>query len=149
MAVDFSKFDKSIDVEGIKADLQNVKEDVSFDEVPHGQYEVKIKRMELKESKKGMPMVSIWFEIVAGEFKNRLIFMNQVVTQAFQVHICNELFRSFDTGLEIKFENYVQYSGLIFDIAEEIESQGLTFHLDYGEKKGFSTFKILEVFENS
>jgi hypothetical protein len=149
MAVDFSKFDKSIDVEGIKADLQNVKEDVSFDEVPHGQYEVKIKRMELKESKKGMPMVSIWFEIVAGEFKNRLIFMNQVVTQAFQVHICNDLFKSFDTGLEIKFENYVQYSGLIFDIAEEIESQGLTFHLDYGEKKGFSTFKILEVFENS
>jgi hypothetical protein len=149
MAVDFSKFDKSIDVEGIKADLQNVKEDVSFDEVPHGQYEVKIKKMELKESKKGMPMVSIWFEIVAGEFKNRLIFMNQVVTQAFQVHICNDLFKSFDTGLEIKFENYVQYSGLIFDIAEEIESQGLTFHLDYGEKKGFSTFKILEVFENS
>jgi hypothetical protein len=75
--------------------------------------------------------------------------MNQVVTQAFQVHICNDLFKSFDTGLEIKFENYVQYSGLIFDIAEEIESQGLTFHLDYGEKKGFSTFKILEVFENS
>lgn len=148
MAVDFSKFDRNIDVEGLKADLLNVKDDASFDEVPHGQYEVKIKKMELKESKKGMPMVSIWFEIVAGELKNRLIFMNQVVTQAFQVHICNDLFKSFDTGFEIKFENYVQYSGLIFDLAEAIESQGLTFNLDYGEKKGFSTFKILEVFEN-
>ena len=148
MAVDFSKFDRNIDVEGLKADLQNVKDDASFDEVPHGQYEVKIKKMELKESKKGMPMVSIWFEIIAGELKNRLIFMNQVVTQAFQVHICNDLFKSFDTGLEIKFENYVQYSGLIFDLAEEIESQGLSFHLDYGERKGFNTFKVLEVFEN-
>lgn len=147
MAVDFSKFDRNIDVAGLKADLLNVKDDASFDEVPHGQYEVKIKKMELKESKKGMPMVSIWFEIVAGDFKNRLIFMNQVVTQAFQVHICNDLFKSFDTGLEIKFENYVQYSGLIFDLAEEIESQGLSFNLDYGEKKGFNTFKILEVFE--
>ena len=148
MAIDFAKFDRNIDVEGIKADLQNVNDDVLFDEVPHDQYEVRIKNMELKESKKGMPMVSIWFEIVAGDFKNRLIFMNQVVTQAFQVHICNNLFKSFGTGLEIKFENYVQYSGLICDLAEAIESQGLTFYLEYGEKKGFNTFKVLEVFEN-
>lgn len=149
MAVNFEKFDKSIDIAGLKADLQNVKEDVSFDEVPHGQYEVKIQKMELTESKKGMPMVTIWFKIAAGPWEGRLIFMNQVITQAFQVHICNDLFKSMDTGLKIDFENYVQYSGLIYDLAEAVESQGLSFSLEYGEKKGFSTFKIFEVFENN
>lgn len=149
MAVNFEKFNKSIDIEGLKADLASGKNDPQFDEVPKGNYEVKIQKMELTESKKGMPMVTIWFKIAAGQWKDRLIFMNQVITQAFQVHICNELFKSMDTGLEIDFENYVQYSGLIYDLAEAVESQGLSFNLEYGEKKGFSTFKILEVFENN
>jgi hypothetical protein len=149
MAVNFEKFNKSIDIEGLKADLASGKNDPQFDEVPKGNYEVKIQKMELTESKKGMPMVTIWFKIAAGQWKDRLIFMNQVITQAFQVHICNELFKSMNTGLEIYFENYVQYSGLIYDLAEAVESQGLSFNLEYGEKKGFSTFKILEVFENN
>ena len=39
-------------------------------------------------------MVTCWMKIVEGEYKGSLIFMNQVVTQGFQIHIVNEFVRS-------------------------------------------------------
>jgi hypothetical protein len=47
------------------------------------------------------------------------------------------------------FQTYKQYSGLLMDCAEEIDSNKLTFELEYGEgKNGFHTYAIKEVFEN-
>lgn len=80
--MDFSKFDKAVDIEGLKHDIEEAKENGgNRREVPHGDYEVKVQKMELTESKKGDPMVSIWFKILTGEFKNSLLFYNQVITQ--------------------------------------------------------------------
>lgn len=149
MAIDFSKFDKMVDVEGLKEDIQTAKENGGlgdFKEVPTGTYEVSVTKLELSESKKGDPMVSIWFKILAGEFKNSLIFMNQVITQGFQIHIVNELLRSMETTLEIDFDSYAQYAQLLMDVHEAIDNK-LEFALEYGKtSKGFPTFKITEVF---
>ena len=39
-------------------------------------------------------MVSIWFKIVSdGDYKGSILFYNQVITQGFQIHNCNELLR--------------------------------------------------------
>lgn len=148
MAIDFSKFDKAIDTEGLQHDVQEAAENGSgsYREVPHGQYEVEITKLELVESKKGDPMVSIWFKILNGDCEKSLIFMNQVITKGFQIHIVNEFLRSMDTGIEIKFETYSQYGQLLMDVMEEIDGS-LEFAIDYGEKKGFNTFAITEVFE--
>ena len=147
MAIDFSKFDKMVDVAGLKKDIESARENTGdFREVPHGNYEVAVNKMELTESKKGDPMVTIWFKIVSGEFKNSLIFMNQVVTQGFQIHIVNELLRAMDSGVDIDFESYSQYAQLLMDVHEAIDGS-LEFALEYGERKGFNTFKITEVFE--
>lgn len=145
---DFSKFDSQVDIEGLKSDIQEAAENGGgdFKEVPLGTYEVKIKKLELKLSKKGDPMVSCWMQILAGDYKGQLLFMNQVVTRGFQVHIVNDFLRSLGSGVEIVFESYSQYAQLLMDVAEAIDNK-MEYALEYGEKKGFNTFKITEVFE--
>lgn len=147
--MDFSKFDKQVDLEGLKYDIMEAEENGGgdFKEVPHGKYEVAITKLELTESKKGDPMVSVWFKVTNGEYKGSLIFMNQVITQGFQIHIADEFLRSLETTVDVQFESYSQYAELLADIFEEIEDK-VEFVLDYGEnKKGFNTFEIIDSFE--
>lgn len=145
--MDFSKFDKAVDLEGLKNDVKSAEENnQKYAEVPHGQYEVKVGKMELTESKKGDPMVSIWFKILAGEYKGQNIFLNQVVKHGFQIHIVDEILRAMDTGIAIQFESYVQYAKLLADVYEAVDGK-LEFGLDYDENKGFNTFKITDVFD--
>lgn len=146
--MDFSKFDNAMDLDGLKHDVEEAQSNGGgdFKEVPHGRYEVSVNKLELTESKKGDPMVSIWFKILTGEYKGSLIFYNQVITQGFQIHLNNELLRSMDSGIDIEFESYSQYAQLLMDVHEAIDGN-LEFGLDYGEKKGFNTFKITDVFE--
>lgn len=150
MSFDFKKFDKKFDIEGLKKDVQEAQENGGtgdFPEVPHGSYEIKIKKLELTESKSSkQPMVSCWMEILEGKYKGQLLFMNQVITQGFQVHIMNEFLRSLESGIDIEFESFSQYGELLMDIAEAIDEK-YEYALEYGEKKGFNTFKITEVFE--
>jgi hypothetical protein len=145
---DFSKFDKAVDIAGLKNDIQDAAANSGgdFKEVPLGAYEIKIKKLELKLSKKGDPMVSCWMQILEGEYKGQLLFMNQVVTKGFQVHIVNDFLRSLQSGEVIQFESYSQYAQLLMDVAEAIDGKK-EYALDYGEKNGFNTFKITEVFE--
>lgn len=149
MANIWDKFDKEIDTKGLQEDVKEaaVNGAGSFKEVPHGEYEVEVNKMELIASKKGDPMVSIWFKVVSGEYKGSLIFFNQVITQGFQIHIANELLRSMDTGIDVEFKTYKQYGEMVMDLAEAIDGQ-LEFALKYGAgKKGFNTYEITEVFE--
>lgn len=118
--------------------------------VSNGIYNVKILKMELVVSK-GDPMVSIWFKIVSdGEYKNSIIFMNQVITQGFQIHIVNELLRMMvsEMGTDapvIEFKTFKQYGNLIMDVFEAIDNN-FEFALDYKKGKGdFSKYEITEV----
>lgn len=147
--MDFCKFDKQVDLEGLKQDIMDAEENGGgdFKEVPHGKYEVAITKLELTESKKGDPMVSVWFKVTNGEYKGSLIFMNQVITQGFQIHIADEFLRSLETTVDVQFESYSQYAEMLADIFEEIEDK-VEFVLDYGEnKKGYNTFEIIDSFE--
>lgn len=150
MAIDFSKFDKNVDLEGLKNDLKEVEENGGsgdFAEVSHGTYDVRINKLELTVSKKGDPMLSVWFKILAGEFKNSLIFMNQVITQPFQIHIAKQFLQSLESGIEVDFESYSQFEQLVMDIAEEIDGK-LEYALKYDENnKGYNTFEITDVFD--
>lgn len=158
MADMFDKWDNEIDTEGLQKDVEEAaKNGGKFKEVPPDTYEVSVEKMELTASKKGDPMVSIWFKIVAGEFKNSRIFYNQVVQNGTGIHFNNELLRSMDLDAVITIENqggklfqsYKQYSNLLMDCAEEIDANKLTFELKYGEgKNGFHTYEITDVFEN-
>lgn len=140
----WEKFDKEIDKD-IQKQIEEA-ENSEFAEAPLGDYEVKVDNMELKISKSGNPMVSIWFKIVAGEFKNNLLFMNQVINMPFQIGIANKILRALAPNMEVEFQTYTQYANLIMDIYEEIDGK-FEYAIKYGEKKGFSTFEILDIFE--
>lgn len=150
MANIWDKFDASIDTAGVEKDVEAAAQgNGNRREVPHGTYEVAITKLELGESKKHDPMVKVWFKIVEGEYKGSLIFMNQVVTQGFQIHIVNELLcdiaSGMDTPPEIVFHTYRQYGELLMDIAEAIDGS-FEYSVKYGENKGFNTFRIEEVY---
>lgn len=149
MANIWDKFDEEFDVEGLQDEVKDAAKNSGgdFQEVPLGNYEVKVDKMELTKSKAGDPMVTIWFKIVEGKFKNSLIFYNQIIPRSFQIHLNNEMLRSLDSGLDVEFESFKQYGNLILDIAEEIDGR-FEFELEYGEnKKGYNTYKIKDVFE--
>ena len=95
-------------------------------------------------------MVSIWFKIVSdGEYKGSMIFMNQVITQGFQIHIMNEMLHAMTAeceGLEIEFKTYKQYNELLMDVFEAVDDN-FEFALSYKKgKKDFSTYEITEVY---
>ena len=144
----WEKFDKEIDVEGLKADAKEAaKNGGNFKEVPHGTYEVKVDKMELKESKTGKPMLSIWFKILDGQYKNSLIFYNQVLSTGFGLHNADEFLKSLDSGINVEFVNFKQYNNMILDIVEAIDGV-LEYGLEYSEgKNGFSNYKITDVFD--
>ncbi|HPZ74864.1 MAG TPA: DUF669 domain-containing protein [Thermodesulfovibrio thiophilus] len=148
MANIWEKFDKAIDVEGLQKDVQEAAENgANFREVPHGEYEVKIEKLELVESKAGDPMVTVWFKVLAGDYKGSMIFMNQVITKGFQIHIMNEFLRSLDSGYDVEFRSYSQYGQLLMDIHEAIDGE-LEYLLKYSEgKKGFSNYEIVDVYD--
>lgn len=150
--MDFKKFNNMVNLDGLKKDVAEAATNNSgdFEEVPYGKYEVKLEKLELVECRskknKGQPMVSAWFRINAGSQKNRLIFMNQLVNQGFQIHIMKEFLDSLDSGCEIAFEDYEQFGNLLMDILEASSNTG--FVLDYSEnKKGYKAYKIEEVFD--
>ena len=149
----FEKWDNAIDTEGLANDVKEAAQNNTwtYKEVEHGDYEVAVHQMELKSSKAGDPMVSIWFKIVSdGEFKGSMIFFNQVITQGFQVHIVNELLRKMvsesSNAPEIEFKTYKQYANLIMDVFEAI-NENFEYALSYKKgKKDFSTYEITEVY---
>ena len=153
--MDFSKFDKMVDIDGLKKDIADAEANgggADFKEVPHGSYEVAIDKLELTETKKtGKPMVTCWMKIVSdGEFKGQRIFMNQVMTHGFQNHMMNAFLRSLlpeGSGIYVEFTGYAEYNDLLLDIAEYVDGD-FEYGLEYGENsKGFDTFKITDIFE--
>ncbi len=149
----FDKWNKNVDVEGLRRDTKEAEKSGrsgEFTEVPVGKYEVMIDKMELKESSKGNPMFSCWFKILEGKYKNNRIFMNQVITQGFQIGIVNTFLRDLDVleDDQIEFIDYSQYNDLIMDIKEAVDNESLGFILDYSKNaKDYSVFKITEVFD--
>ena len=144
----FEKWNSNVDLAGLQKDIKDAQDNNrEYEEVPHGEYEVKLDKLELKATKKGDPMVSAWFTILEGKYKKSKLFLNQVITQGFQIHIVNELLKSMKTDLVIEFVDYKQYAELLLDVAEECDVNNLEFAIKYEDNKGYDKFTITEVFE--
>ena len=146
----FDKWNKNVDTEGLAKDAKEAEQNGGsgdYPEVPVGIYEVKIDKMELKESSKGDPMFSAQFRILAGDHENQCLFMNQVITQGFQIGIVNKFLRSLEVMDDVEFKDYEQYNNVILDIMEQVDGN-LEFLLEYKKsKKDFPIYTIKEVYE--
>ena len=152
----FAKFAEMVDVEGLKADAAKAAEkNTDFEPVPHGDYEVKVTKIEIgatgENSKTpGAPMARVWFDILAGEFKGQKIFMNQMLTSGFGIHKMNEFLISLETGIPVQFENFEQYDALFKQIFSEVDGKA-EYQLAYTANKKndkFSEYNIIQRFKN-
>lgn len=150
----FEKFNEMVDLVGLKNDIEKAASSNSeFEEVPVGDYEVKVVKLELgatgeKSKNPGMPMAKVWFEVLAGEYKGQKIFMNQMLTSGFGIHKMNEFLNSLETGVTVQFENFIQYADLFKQIFDAVDGKA-EFQLAYGENnKGYSTYTIVQRFTN-
>lgn len=152
----FEKFNSMMDINGLKQDIANASTNTGdFVEVPHGEYEVKVIKIELGETgpnskTPGMPMAKVWFDILAGEYKNQKIFMNQMLTTGFGIHKMNEFLESLETGIPVMFENFGQYADLFNQIFNEVDGVA-EYQLSYTANKKndrFSEYNIIQRFTN-
>ena len=143
----FAEFDKAVDVKALAEDVKNSSDSPVYKDVPDGDYEIKIEKLELVATKEThKPMVSGWFRVLSGEYKGQLIFMNQVVDEAFKIHLVKQFLISLDTELDIDFESYTQFGNLLMDVMEKIDGK-LEYGLKYSHnRKGYATFEITDVF---
>lgn len=144
----WEKFDSMMDVEGLKQDIKAAAErNNEFVEVPDGQYECSVEKLEMKESKSGKPMISIWFKILAGDFKNSILFMNQTIHTGYGLHTAKKMLSDMDTGLPVDFQSFAQFADLIESVKEAIKTQKLEYAVKYTTTKNdFKNFEITEVF---
>lgn len=149
----FERFNSMFDVDGLKSDIEQAASSTGdFVEVPHGDYEVKVVKIELgetgeKSKNPGMPMAKVWFEILAGEYKGQKIFMNQMLTSGFGIHKMNEFLDSLETGIRVQFENFQMYADLFKQIFDAVDGKG-EYALAYGQNnKGYATYTITQRFE--
>lgn len=149
----FAKFNQMIDVDGLKKDIEDAANNTGeFVEVPKGEYEVKVVKIELGETgaqskNPGMPMAKVWYEILVGDFKGQKIFQNQMLTTGFGIHKMNELLNSLETDVTIVFENFEQYNDLFAKVFAEIDGRA-EYALAYGENnKGYATYTITQRFQ--
>lgn len=158
MAINWNKFDKQVDFEGIEDKIAEASENRDFPEIPEGKYEVQVSSMELGLSKKKEdgsgedPMLKIQFEIIEGEYKGYKLFYNGVMQSGneraigYQIHNNNEMLRSLIDSDDVKFKNFSQYAQEIDDIADEVIGDKWEYVLEKGKtSKGYDTYKILEI----
>lgn len=164
---DWSKFDKSIDVEGLEQDVQESENVSDYPEIPDGEYDVTITNMELGKSKVkdngkgGDPMVKIAFRIMAGEFKDNYIFYNGVVqmwqkdsVRRFQIHNLNVMLRAIADDNTLSWKSFADLAKILDDQFEDVGTfkndddtwdEGDHFQLSQTTNAKNSAFKDLEI----
>lgn len=152
----FEKYSKKINAEELAASQKEIQSNAGggdYKEVPFGTYEVEVNKLECKLSSKGNPMVSIWFNILAGDYEGSYIFYNGVFTEDWMRHrvvkmlstLLNDDTHEAEINLILKSGNVDEINNFCMDIHEEIDGK-FEYLLDYGQKKGYNTYNIEEVY---
>ena len=153
MAIDFDKINRSVDLEGLRKDVENASANGTgdFPTIPAGMYEVALASMEIKGTKAdpNRPMLAVSFKILTGEYKNQRIFMNRVLlgtkNDANMIKSAEGWLASLDSGVSTVFEDYKQFNQVVLDVAEAIDGK-LEYAVDYDPDR-FNSISVEEVFE--
>ena len=153
MAIDFDKINRSVDLEGLRKDVENASANGTgdFPTIPAGKYEVALGSMEIKGTKAdpNRPMLAVSFKILTGEYKNQRIFMNRVLlgtkNDVNMIKSAEGWLASLDSGVSTVFEDYKQFNQVVMDVAEAIDGK-LEYAVDYDPDR-FNSISVEEVFE--
>lgn len=152
--MDFSQFDKQIDLDQLKKDTDEIKKNGgagNFPEIPAGEYMTKVEKLELGATKDGRPMLKAMFRIIDGEYKKSCLFFNRVLfgtkNDANMIAGAMTWLESLEPSEEvgpIVFNGYSDLAELVMDIAEDISE--LQYNVEY-DPDDFNSISIAEVFE--
>ena len=152
MAIDFDKINRSVDLEGLRKDVENASENGTgdFPTIPAGKYEVALVSLEIKGTKKdNRPMLAVSFKILSGEYKNQRLFMNRVIygtkDDGRMIKSTVGWLNTLDSGVDVAFQDYKQFADLVMDVAEAIDGK-IEYAVEYDDSQ-FNSIKITEVFD--
>ena len=152
MAIDFDKINKSVDLEGLRRDVENASANGTgeFPTVPAGKYEVALVSLEIKGTKKdNRPMLAASFKILSGEYKNQRLFMNRVIygtkDDGRMIKSAVGWLNTLESGVDVAFHDYKQFAELVMDVAEAIDGN-LEYAVEYDDSQ-FNSIKIVEIFD--
>lgn len=152
MAIDFDKINRSVDLEGLRKDVENASANGTgdFPTVPAGKYEVALVSLEIKGTKKdNRPMLAVSFKILSGEYKNQRLFMNRVIygtkDDGRMIKSAVGWLNTLDSGVDVAFQDYKQFADLVMDVAEAIDGK-IEYAVEYDDSQ-FNSIKITEVFD--
>ena len=152
MAIDFDKINRSVDLEGLRKDVENASENGTgdFPTIPAGKYEVALVSLEIKGTKKdNRPMLAASFKILSGEYKNQRLFMNRVIygtkDDGRMIKSAVGWLNTLDSGVDVAFHDYKQFAELVMDVAEAIDGN-LEYAVEYDDSQ-FNSIKIVEIFD--
>ena len=144
--IDFSKYDKSIDKDELKEQLEQAQNNTPID-YPDGIYEVSLDQMEMRETNDGKKlMISIRWNINAGKYNGRKIFQNLVVSgttnDGFVIWKAMEFLRSLGVEEEdCHFTTYSALASLVSDLNEDFKGEEYELSLTT-DKKGYKQYTI-------
>lgn len=152
--MDFSQFDKKVDLDSLNKDIAEAIENGGtgdYPEIEAGDYHGKIENLEVGTTKDGRPMLKVMFRITEGDNKKSCLFMNRVLYGtkndgnmiASAIGWLETLEPSEDVG-EIIFESYSQFADLVLDIAEDVSE--LEYDIGY-DPDDFNSIHIESVYE--
>ena len=154
MAIDFDKINRSVDLEGLRKDVENASENGTgdFPTIPAGKYEVALVSLEIKGTKKdNRPMLAASFKILSGEYKNQRLFMNRVIygtkDDGRMIKSAVGWLNTLDSGVDVAFQDYKQFADLVMDVAEAIDGK-IEYAVEYDDSQ-FNSIKITEVFDEN
>ena len=152
MAIDFDKINRSVDLEGLRKDVENASANGTgdFPTIPAGKYEVALVSLEIKGTKKdNRPMLAASFKILSGEYKNQRLFMNRVIygtkDDGRMIKSAVGWLNTLDSGVDVAFQDYKQFADLVMDVAEAIDGK-IEYAVEYDDSQ-FNSIKITEVFD--
>lgn len=153
----FEKYTSKIDTAELEASQKEIQSNAGggdYPEVPLGTYEVKVDKLECKLSKeKKNPMVSIWFKILEGDYEDSMIFYNGVFYEDWMRHRVVKMLSSLlddnsheaEINLILKSGDVNTINDFCMDVHETIDKK-FEYLLEYGQKKGYNTYNIKEVY---
>lgn len=153
MGIDFSKFDKEVNLDQLKADAEEIEKNGGtgeYTEIEEGVYTCKVDKLEVGATKDGRPMLKAQFRIVADPHKNQCIFMNRVLygtkNDANMIAAAVGWIKTLEPSEDIKveFESYSQFNEMVLDVAEDIAE--LEYEVYY-DPNAFNNIAIQDVFE--
>lgn len=148
--MDFSKFDKAIDKEKLRKDVEEAEKNGGGSDVEKGTYIVQIEKLEIGATKDGRPMLKAMARIQEGAHKKQCLFLNRVIygtkNDSNMIAAATGFLKKLDSQIDpIYFEDYSQFNELVMDIAEDIIDI-MEYEVDY-DPDAFNSITIKDAYE--